>query len=48
MLQSEIAKQHARLARNAWSLEGISSITKAKHLRWKETKKNLKVGGGDV
>ena len=45
VLQSKITKQHARLARNAWSLEGISSITKAKHLKWKEKKKNLKVGG---
>lgn len=49
VLQSKITKQHARLARNAWSLEGISSITKAKHLKWKEKKKkNLKVGGWDV
>ena len=39
VLQSKITKQHARLARNAWSLEGISSITKAKHLKWKEKKK---------
>lgn len=40
VLQSKITKQHARLARNAWSLEGISPITKATHLKWKKKKKN--------
>ena len=39
VLQSKITKQHARLARNAWSLEGISPITKATHLKWKKKKK---------
>lgn len=46
VLQSKITKQHARLARNAWSLEGISSITKAKHLKWKEKKKKKPEGWG--
>lgn len=47
VLQSKITKQHARLARNAWSLEGISPITKATHLKWKK-KKTLKIGGWDL
>ena len=49
VLQSKITKQHARLARNAWSLEGVSPITKATHLKWKKKKQNtLRIGGWDI
>lgn len=47
MLQSKITKQHARLARNAWSLKGISPITKARRLKSGGEKKQ-RIGGWDI